>query len=117
MPHVNSSVDILATLAGLSQIFVGIVIVWSTLTTYRKDRPSQRVSDVESAVSGVVYGSGRIMLGLGVLSITVSVWRLLLGLSVGGLVLMFAGPFIARRVVRRFWHPSSPSVGRTESSP
>jgi len=114
MPNPDWTVRILAALAGVGQAGVGIFIVLTTVTAYRKNHAAHRLADRENVVSGVVYGSGRIALGAGCLSITV--WPLQIWLLIGGFLLMFAGPFFARRAVRRFWHPSA-SIEGTLSSP
>ena len=114
MPNTDWTVRILTVLAGVSQACIGIFIVRTMMTAYRKDRPAHRLADLENVVSGVVYGSGRIAFGAGVLSYTVrpSPWLL-----VGAFLLMFAGPFIARRIVRRFWRRSlMPLGGATPST-
>ena len=108
MPDMDRTVRILTIIAGVSQAYVGVLIIHTMTRARRKDSPAHRLADLDNVASGVVYGSGRIALGVGVLMYTV---KPLPWLLVGAFLLMFGGPFIARRIARRFCRRSSMPLG------
>lgn len=107
MPETEWMVRIISVLASLLQGYVGVRVIQIGITAHREARRQNRPDDLDGWVSAMAYGAGRVALGVGVLTVTI---RPLPWLIVGAVLLMFVGPPIARRIVRRFWLPPGRSI-------